>query len=189
MADTVASLVCLSVVPVWEWSCGEHIHGSVLQQVLYWVHQHAERFQALNHSKWWVTRLCYFCLSVPRKHLTTFQIFNIKKKSSPLQVISIPVWRRSSCGTVNSWGRTPPSSSSTLCSSSAASTLASPQLSSTGSFPSPTSGAAPKPTRTTPRPASCASTRQNPFTRQSQVPIWLRLKLKWLYCNIIEFRF
>lgn len=109
--------------------------------------------------------------------------------SSPLQVSSIPVWRRSSCGTVNSWGRTPPSSSSTLCSSSAASTLASPQLSSTGSFPSPTSGAAPKPTRTTPRPASCASTRQNPFTRQSQVPIWLRLKLKWLYCNIIEFRF
>lgn len=80
--------------------------------------------------------------------------------SPSLQVTSIPMWRRSSCGTVNSWGRTHPLSSSTVCSFSAASTLASPRWSSTASCPSPTSWTATKPTRITPRPLSCASADQ-----------------------------
>lgn len=103
-----------------------------------------------------------------------------------LQVTSIPEWRRSFCGTASSWGRIRPSCCSTRCSSSAASTSASPRCSSTASCPSPTSCAAPKPTRTTPRPPSCASTPRCQST--SQVPTGPRPRntFKWDYIGLVS---
>lgn len=110
-------------------------------------------------------------ISVLCKHAHVFSssFFLTCFPSSSLQVTFILVWRKSFCGTANSWVRTPPSSSSTPCSSSAASTSVSPQCSSTGSCRLPTSWGAPRRTRTTPRPPTCASTHRYLQMKRSRV--------------------
>lgn len=148
------------VVSVWEHACRKHLQWSDLPHVLPGAHQDPDAVQTIPHRQ----RSVHVSVVCPSCALSTHLW------SAPLgQESSVPMWRNNSCGTVSSWGCTPPWPSSTLCSSSSASTSTSPPWSSTSSSPSPSSRHASDLRRMDEKPPFSASNSPRPQTRTSQV--------------------